>query len=374
MFPQKDPGKDIQIARLLALYSVLDNPLSNRRNGVHLGLDPELRAQCDYELFASPLNACVPNLHFASKWPHIEYRFGSIGSYPDVLSLLPVNSVVCVNPPFTEAYLADVMDRLAELKVRFRLRIAVPILEAPWRKKLQSALPSAQLLRSYYDASLEQNFDVLHPTLLWEDPRCTPRVSTHSPPLHLAPMGLNLSPMPTKHICAPLAHWEELHQQQQQHRQHLPPRTVLSALDGTSPVLTAMTAPVVEAPLAVPLPTPCHRSVRPLVRETSEPRVPPQGGGGGQTPPAEVTLQMTLPAVTNGNSRRPLVRSAVMTVSPPTAAAAPSPVGRETGAAPPAPPPPPKDRPEPLAETPRLDAEEWPVLQNLTRKPLKGRR
>ena len=30
--------------------------------------------------------------------------------------------VVCINPPFTEAYLADVMSRLPELKLRFRLR------------------------------------------------------------------------------------------------------------------------------------------------------------------------------------------------------------------------------------------------------------
>ena len=28
---------------------------------------------------------------------------GSIGAYPSVLSFLPVNSIVCVNPPFTEA-------------------------------------------------------------------------------------------------------------------------------------------------------------------------------------------------------------------------------------------------------------------------------
>jgi len=172
VLPIKDERKPLEIARLLALYSVFDNPLSNRRSGVHLGLDPELRRQCDYELFASPLNAAVPNGRFASKWPHVEWRFGSIGSYPSVLSFLPVNSIVCVNPPFTEAYLADVMARLAELKLRFRLRIAVPIQEVPWRKNLQSSLPSAQLLKTYYDASSENQTDVLHPTLLWEDPRC----------------------------------------------------------------------------------------------------------------------------------------------------------------------------------------------------------
>jgi hypothetical protein len=38
------------------------------------------------------------------------------------------------------------MARLAELKLRFRLRMAVPILEAPWRKKLHSSLPVPQRL------------------------------------------------------------------------------------------------------------------------------------------------------------------------------------------------------------------------------------
>jgi len=171
----EDERKRLEVARLLCLYSVFDNPLSNKRNGVHLALDPQVRQCCDYELFASPLNATVPNGRFASKWPHVEWRFGSIGSYPSVLSFLPVNSVVAVNPPFTEAYLADVMARLAELKLRFRLRIAIPIQEMPWRKKLQSSLPGAALLRTYYDASSEVFQELLHPTLLWEDPRCPQR-------------------------------------------------------------------------------------------------------------------------------------------------------------------------------------------------------
>lgn len=173
--PRASTSKDLEIARLLALYSVFDNPLSNRRNGVHLGLDPEIRRHCDFELFASPLNAAVCNGHFASKWPHIEHVFGSIGCYPFVLEQMPVNSVVCVNPPFTEAYLDNVMARLAELKLRFRLRMAIPIIDAPWRAKLMRSLPEAQLLKTYYDASGEGYADVLHPTLLWEDPRCPPR-------------------------------------------------------------------------------------------------------------------------------------------------------------------------------------------------------
>lgn len=171
---QKDERKPLEIARLLALYSIFDNPLSHRRSGVHLGLEPAIRQQCDFELFASPLNAAVPNGRFASKWPHIEWRFGSIGTYPSVLHTFPADSIVCVNPPFTEAYLADVMMRLAELKLRFRLRLAVPIREAPWRKKLQTALPSAQLLRTYYDATDDQPIELKNSTLFWEDPRAPP--------------------------------------------------------------------------------------------------------------------------------------------------------------------------------------------------------
>jgi len=121
------------------------------------------------------LNAVLPNGRFTSKWPHVEWRFGSLGSYPDALASLPVDSVVCVNPPFTEAYLADVMMRLAELKLRFRLRFVVPIQDEPWRKKLQKALPSAQVFHSFYDASADCPADLCHPTLLWEDPRCPPR-------------------------------------------------------------------------------------------------------------------------------------------------------------------------------------------------------
>jgi len=86
-----------------------------------------------------------------------------------------------VNPPFTEAYLNDVMSRLAELKLRFRLRLAVPILDVPWRKKLQNSLPSAQLLHTYYDATNEQVAETMTPTLLWEDPRCPPRWPTSGP-------------------------------------------------------------------------------------------------------------------------------------------------------------------------------------------------
>lgn len=167
----QDERKQLEIARLLALYSLFDNPLSMRRSGVHLAVDPAIRLQCDFELFASPLNAALPNGRFASKWPHIEWRFGSIGAYPSVIQTFPPDSIVSVNPPFTEAYLEDVMMRLAELKLRFRLRLAMPIRDAPWRKKLQNSLPDAQLLRTYYDATDDAPIQLKHSTLLWEDPR-----------------------------------------------------------------------------------------------------------------------------------------------------------------------------------------------------------
>lgn len=41
------------------------------------------RVPGDFELFASPLNAAVPNGRFSSKWPHVEWRFGSIGPLGD---------------------------------------------------------------------------------------------------------------------------------------------------------------------------------------------------------------------------------------------------------------------------------------------------
>lgn len=175
-----DPRLSINMARLLGLYSILDNPFNVQRSGLHLGIPPERRELCDYELFASPMNAVVPNGHFASKWPHAEKCFGSIGKYPSVIEDIRVGSVVCVNPPFTDAYLSDVMERLAELKLRFRLRFAVPIQEATWRKKLQKSFPHAELLHTYYDASAGATTELLHPTLYWEDPRCPKGAPFHS--------------------------------------------------------------------------------------------------------------------------------------------------------------------------------------------------
>jgi hypothetical protein len=48
-----------------SIYCIQPGP-GHRRNGVHLGLDPVIRRHCDFELFASPLNAAVPNGHFSS--------------------------------------------------------------------------------------------------------------------------------------------------------------------------------------------------------------------------------------------------------------------------------------------------------------------
>lgn len=66
-----------------------------------------------------------------------------------------------------------------------------------------------RLLKTYYDATAETVADVLHPTLLWEDPRCPPRpqtqnekalengtVITSAPPLvPMGPMDGNLAAM-----------------------------------------------------------------------------------------------------------------------------------------------------------------------------------
>lgn len=181
-----DPRRALEIARLCALYSVFDNPLSDRRSGIHLALEPALRLKCDYELFASPLNAALPNGRFASRWPHLEWRFGSMGSYPAVMQRLPVDAVVCVNPPFTRAYLADVMERLPGMKSRFRLRVVMPIkdVDASWRKRLFDELPSAQLFHKYYDATAGRQKDIKHHTLLWEDPHCDLFIARHvAPPI-----------------------------------------------------------------------------------------------------------------------------------------------------------------------------------------------
>lgn len=275
VLPPKDERKPLEIARLLALYSVFDNPLSNRRSGVHLGLDPELRRQCDYELFASPLNAAVANGHFASKWPHVEWRFGSIGAYPSVLSFLPVNSIVCVNPPFTEAYLADVMARLAELKLRFRLRIAVPIQEMPWRKKLQSSLPSAQLLRTYYDASSENLTDVLHPTLLWEDPRCPLRQQVAVMANGVCINGATAMLLPAAVVAG------------------LAPGADSMAVTAVQPAATAAAQALVAAVRAVTCRSACVRSVSVSTSNSSPPArdpTPLSSSEGGAPPPAAAAV------------------------------------------------------------------------------------
>lgn len=172
--PREDSSMRIEMARLLALYSVLDNPTSFFRSGVHLALHPAARQQCEYELFASPLNAVVKNGCFASKWPHLERRFGSMGSYPSVIDNLPKGAIVEINPPFTDAVLEDVMKRLEELKAQFRLQIAIPIWDKPWRGGLSKVLPGHTLLNEYWDSSAEKERPTLTQTVFWEDPDIPP--------------------------------------------------------------------------------------------------------------------------------------------------------------------------------------------------------
>ena len=63
------------------------DPSGHRRNGVHLGLDPVIRRCCDFELFASPLNAAVPNGHFSSRLVTVTgwMTGGGLVGYPEVV-------------------------------------------------------------------------------------------------------------------------------------------------------------------------------------------------------------------------------------------------------------------------------------------------
>jgi len=81
-----------RIAHVLSLYSIFESPLADcgqKRSNLQLGLDPVLRKQFCYEVFASPMNAAVPNGFFLSKFPHVERHFGSLGE----LLLLPIYQI-----------------------------------------------------------------------------------------------------------------------------------------------------------------------------------------------------------------------------------------------------------------------------------------
>ncbi len=73
-----------RIAHVLSLYSIFESPLADagqKRSNLQLGLDPVLRRKFCYEIFASPMNAAVPNGFFLSKFPHVEQHFGSLGKF-----------------------------------------------------------------------------------------------------------------------------------------------------------------------------------------------------------------------------------------------------------------------------------------------------
>mmetsp|Transcript_48449 Transcript_48449/g.85419 ORF Transcript_48449/g.85419 Transcript_48449/m.85419 type:complete len:708 (-) Transcript_48449:56-2179(-) len=171
IFGPWDPRRDAEVARLLALYHVFQNPLSHVQSGLHLGVEPAIRKQCEFELFASPLNAMLPNGKFASKWPHIEWQFGSVGTYPAVLSQLSSNTILCVNPPFTLGYITDVILRLQKMKSEFRLHIAMPIKQVPFKRELYALLPGATDLSKFVDSGGNE-MELKHPTLYWRDERC----------------------------------------------------------------------------------------------------------------------------------------------------------------------------------------------------------
>jgi len=161
------------MAHVLALYRALENPLSpmEQRNALQLGFDPAARARAgiEYELFASPFNARVENGRFASRWPHVEKKFGSIGKYPDVIEAFPEDATVGVNPPFSESYLDHVFSQsLARIVDRFRkVHIWAPIREAPWRSQLHR-LKGATFVRQFWDATALKERPIGQQVLYWE--------------------------------------------------------------------------------------------------------------------------------------------------------------------------------------------------------------
>jgi len=140
-----------------------------------LSLPVSMRKECDYELFASPFNAVVPNGRYASKFPHIECRFGSIGSYPEVLKWIPRNSFLSVSPPFTRSYMDDLAGRLSSLLACFRLQLRLSLGHTRDRALLRM-LPGGQssLVQDSYDASSQCFRGAVHPAhpiVLWKDTR-----------------------------------------------------------------------------------------------------------------------------------------------------------------------------------------------------------
>lgn len=161
------------MAHTVALYRALENPLApvDQRGALQLVCSPaaSARAGLQYELFASPFNARVENGRFASRWPHVEKYFGSLGSYPGVLDVFPEEAVVRVNPPWSEAYLEHVMGQSLERIVgRFRkVHLWVPIREAPWRSQLHR-LRGATFAKQFWDATALKERPIGQQVLYWE--------------------------------------------------------------------------------------------------------------------------------------------------------------------------------------------------------------
>jgi len=171
---QKDvAGRSLKMAQVLSLYRLLENPLqpTPQRSSLQLGWDAleRKRVGIEYELFASPFNAAVNSGHFASRFPHVEKAFGSIGAYPAAIDAIPEGAIVGVNPPFTEGYLDHVMSQsLEQLCARFRrIHLFAPVREAPWRPQL-SRLKGASFVRQFWDASALQERSLGQPVLYWD--------------------------------------------------------------------------------------------------------------------------------------------------------------------------------------------------------------
>lgn len=161
------------MAHVLSLYRTLENPLNPywERSSMQLSWDPmeTKRAGVECELFASPFNARVGCGRYCSRWPHAEALFGSLGAYPAVLSKIPVNVVVSINPPFSDAYLDHVMGQtLDDMVARFkRVCLTVPVREAPWRHRLHR-LKGASFVKQFWDSTSLAEKNLAHPVLYWE--------------------------------------------------------------------------------------------------------------------------------------------------------------------------------------------------------------
>ncbi|CAE7839857.1 unnamed protein product [Symbiodinium sp. KB8] len=168
------------MARVFALYRALENPVltAGQRSSHQLCTwrpSSKEAADVEYELFASPFNARVGNGKYASRFPHAEKIFGSAGSYPDVLDEWPSTAVVSVNPPFSDAYLDDVVGKqLDRIVAGFKkVHLFVPVRDAPWRKQLRR-LSNARFVQDFFDATALKDRHLEQPVLHWEGSELAP--------------------------------------------------------------------------------------------------------------------------------------------------------------------------------------------------------